>query len=347
MWCGSKMSSSTDGSETRLYSRHDCGQWMNVLWPLLLFAVACRPLSPSPSLPISPSPSIAPSPPLALTFDGRHAYDVYLDAQMRFGPRPAGSRALRATGDYILSELRKSDWQIETQEFDFRGVPLRNLIATRGVGQGTPILLGAHYDTRARADQDKSDPTQPVPGANDGASGVAILLELARVLDTTRLQNELWLVFFDGEDNGNLNACDLQIVAPLRKSPNCDTTPWTWSIGAEHLAANLPIQPAAVIIVDMIGDADQNIYYERNSDPELQAELWRIAAQLGYSKYFIPEFKWSMSDDHTPFLKRGIRAVDIIDFDYPYWHTREDTADKVSAESLERVGRVLEVWLEK
>jgi len=100
-----------------------------------------------------------------------------------------------------------------------------------------------------------------------------------------------------------------------------------------------------VIIADMVGDKDQQIYKEHNSDPMLQDRLWAIAADLGYET-FIPEVKWAMFDNHTPFLQRGIPAVDIIDFDYPFWHTRQDTLDKVSGESLERVGRVLEVFVE-
>jgi hypothetical protein len=113
------------------------------------------------------------------------------------------------------------------------------------------------------------------------------------------------------------------------------------------MAQNLTIKPEAVVIVDMIGDVDQNIYFEQFSDAQLQRQLWSIAARLGYANQFVAEYKWAMEDDHTPFLQRGIRAIDIIDFDYPYWHTTEDTADKVSAASLERVGRVLQVWLQE
>ena len=279
-------------------------------------------------------------------FDGKYAYDEYLNAQMQFGIRPAGSVALRATGDYILNELQKSGWQTETQEFNYRETPIRNIIAKTNVGQGPIIILGAHYDTRPRANMDKQNPDAPVPGANDGASGAAVLLELARALDTTKLKNEVWLAFFDAEDNGGLSACDLRVTEMQAPTALCDTNKWQWSIGAEHVAKNLKTNPAAVIILDMIGDANQDIYYERNSDADLQQELWNIAAQLGYRQWFIPEYRWSMTDDHTPFLQRGIRAVDMIDFDYPPWHTTQDTADKVSADSLERVGRVIETWLE-
>lgn len=284
----------------------------------------------------------------ALKFDGKHAYNEYLLGQMKFSNRPAGSKAIRLTGDYILSELQKSGWKTETQEFTFRGIPIRNVIAKAGAGQGPLIVVGAHYDTRPRANMDKQNPSAPVPGANDGASGVAVLLELARVLDTAKLKNEVWLAFFDAEDNGDLSACDLRVVEMQTSATGepCDTTSWTWSIGTIHFVDNLQTKPTAVVILDMIGDADQNIYYEANSDKALNKTLWDIAAQLGYSQWFIPKVRWSMSDDHTPFLQHGIRAVDMIDFDYPPWHTTQDTADKVSADSLERVGRVVQTWLE-
>ena len=271
-------------------------------------------------------------------FNGARAHP-HVIAQMNFGARPVGSAALRATGDYILGQLKESQWTTETQEFTHSNVPVRNIIGKNGGGRGPLIILGAHYDTRPRADQDKIRPDQPVLGANDGASGVAVLLELARTLDLSKLKNEVWLVFFDAEDNGDLPGC---VVAP----PPCDHTPWRWSVGAEHFAGKLTVKPEFVVIVDMIGDADQNIYYELNSDMQLQQQLWGIAAQLGFDKQFIAQSKWSIFDDHTPFWQRGIRAVDIIDFDYPYWHTTQDTADKISGDSLERVGQVLQTWLE-
>lgn len=271
-------------------------------------------------------------------FEGARAQQ-HVIAQTNFGARPAGSTAARATGDYILAQLKEQGWKTETQEFAYRNVPIRNLIGKQGEGRGPAIILGAHYDTRPRADQDKTNPTAPVLGANDGASGVAVLLELARALDQSKLKNEVWLVFFDAEDNGDLNACALI-------APPCDTAIWRWSVGAEYFAAKLSVKPESVVVVDMIGDADQNIFYEQTSDKPLQEELWKIAARLGYTREFIPQFKWAMDDDHTPFLLRGFRAVVLIDFDYPYWHTTQDTLDKVSGASLERVGRVIQTWLE-
>jgi acetylornithine deacetylase/succinyl-diaminopimelate desuccinylase-like protein len=180
--------------------------------------------------------------------------------QMNLGIRPTGSKALKATGDYILAGLEKTGWQTETQEFVFRGVPIRNIIGKSGAGQGPLIILGAHYDTRPRANMDQENPNAPVPGANDGASGVAVLLELARTLDKAKLKNEVWLAFFDAEDNGDLSACDLRVTEMQTDMALCDATKWTWSIGAEHLANSLTTEPEAVVIVDMIGDSDQDIY---------------------------------------------------------------------------------------
>ena len=305
---------------------------------LAILTFGCGP-TPTPTLIPTPIPTLTPTPAPKI-FDGTHAYQVYLNEQMKIGVRPTGSAGGRATGDYIAAQLKASGWNVVTQEFQYRGVPIRNVYAMIAAGRGPLVILGAHYDTRPRADQDATNPTAPVLGANDGASGVAVLLELARTLNVAKLKNEVWLAFFDAEDNGELNACDL-----VQKQP-CDTTRWGWSVGTDYFAERLPMKPEFVVIVDMIGDADQNIYYEHSSDKPLQEELWKIAARLGYAQQFIPEFKWNMEDDHTPFLRRGIRAIDIIDFDYPYWHTTQDTADKVTGASLERVGRVLQTWLE-
>ncbi len=270
-------------------------------------------------------------------------------AQMKIGPRPAGSSADRATGDYILAQLKQTGWQTETQEFRYQNIPVRNIIGRQGVGRKPLIVVGAHYDTRPRADQDKQNPYAPMPGANDGASGVAVLLELARTLDVSKLPNEVWLAFLDAEDNGDLTTCDLLNAGKTSdaSAAACDKTVWPFSVGADYIARHLTVKPKAVVILDMIGDKNQNIYYEENSDKGIEQQIWAVASRLGYNKEFIPEYKWSLDDDHTPFLQRGIRAVDVIDFDYPYWHTTQDTADKVSAASLERVGRVMQVWLEE
>ena len=189
------------------------------------------------------------------------------------------------------------------------------------------VILGAHYDSRISADQDPDLNMRhlPVTGANDGASGVAVLLELARSLPQD-LDREVWLVFFDLEDQGNQEG-------------------WEWILGSRAFADSLEGKPDAVVIIDMIGDADLNLYREANSDPQLTDQIWGLADELGYSSIFINSVKFSILDDHLPFIEKGIPAIDIIDFDYPYWHTVQDTADKVSAQSLEVIGRVLHTWL--
>jgi Zn-dependent M28 family amino/carboxypeptidase len=164
-----------------------------------------------------------------------------------------------------------------------------------------------------------------VPGANDGASGVAVLLELARVLPHD-LEGQIWLVMFDAEDNGHLEG-------------------WDWILGSSAFAESLAEVPDGVVVVDMIGDADLQIYLEINSDKSLRTDIWEQAASLGHADVFINEEKFSMLDDHSPFLRLGIPAVDIIDFDYPYWHTLSDTPNKVSADSLQIVGETLLAWL--
>jgi glutaminyl-peptide cyclotransferase len=216
-------------------------------------------------------------------------------------------------------------WIVELQESEAMGQPIRNIIARRS-DLPAEIILGAHYDTRlfADADPDPAQRTEPVPGGNDGASGVAVLLEMARTLPDDGLP--VWLVFFDAEDNGRIEG-------------------WDWILGSRAFVSQNTLSPQAVVIVDMIGDADLQIYMETNSDPALRAEIWQAAADLGYGHVFIPRSKYSMLDDHTPFLEAGLPAVDIIDFDYPYWHTVADTADKVSAESLQIVGETLQLWI--
>ena len=252
-----------------------------------------------------------------------------IEYQVSLGPRIPGTQGHGEIIDWIFTELSEAGWKAEIQQGEMLGQPIHNVIGKReGVGDSNRpwIIIGAHFDTRIYADEDP-DPfkrTQPVPGANDGASGVAVLLELARILPVD-LKQDIWLVFFDAEDNGNISG-------------------WDWILGSRFFVNSLLEKPNAAIIVDMIGDADLNTYLERGSDQELSAEIWSVAADLGYSQ-FIPIPKYNILDDHVPFLEAGIKAIVIIDFDYPYWHTTEDTLDKVSSESLEAVGETLRVWL--
>ncbi len=260
-------------------------------------------------------------------FDQDEAFQN-IETQMAFGPRVPGSEAHQAFIDWAGTELTKNDWKVELQTGEISGHALTNIIGKKGQGDKI-IMLSAHYDSRIVADQDDEFPTvsQPVPGANDGASGVAVLLELSRVLTIPR-DKQVLIVLFDIEDNGNLQD-------------------WDWILGSRYFADHLEIRPSMVVNLDMIGDSELTIYKEKNSTASVNDDIWSIAEQLGYKEVFIPQYAHSIIDDHIPFLRLGIEAIDIIDMDYPYWHTTEDDISRVSAKSLGVVGHVIETWLEK
>jgi len=260
-------------------------------------------------------------------FDGERAYRDVI-AQMEFGPRTPGSQAHQQTIDYIRQQLQEANWLVDVQTEKINGQTIKNVVARRS-DIPPQIILGAHYDSRlySERDPDLLKQSEPVPGANDGASGVAVLLELGRVLP--RNSASIWLVFFDAEDQGHIPGWD------------------EWSLGARAFVQNFSLKPQAVIIVDMVGDRDLNIWQEKQSTNWLVNELWQTAAELGFSHVFIPETKYNIEDDHVPFLEAGIPAVDIIDIEYRYWHTTYDTADKISSRSLSIVGLVLQTWIGK
>ncbi len=290
--------------------------------------LAPSPIS-SPDAQITPMKTISITPSSASTlssFDGQRAF-TDVERQVAFGPRLPGSQAHKQVVAWLQDELSASGWSVELQETTYRNKLVTNVIAKRGAGQSPWIILGAHYDSRFYADRDPDPSRQadPVPGANDGASGVAVLVELARILPED-LPKQVWLVFFDAEDQGQISG-------------------WDWILGSRAFVKELSGNPDSVIIIDMIGDDDLNIYKERNSDPGLTDEIWRAAAEKGHSDVFIPEYRYNILDDHIPFLEKGLRAIDIIDFDYTYWHTAQDTPDKVSGQSLQAVGDTLLHWL--
>ncbi len=257
-------------------------------------------------------------------FDGQRAY-ANVQTQVAFGPRVPGTDGHAQVQEWMRRDLESGGWTVEIQKSEALGHPVENIVAKRN-DELPQIIIGAHYDSRMFADND-ADPAnhfKAVPAANDGASGVAVLLELARSLP--RDTRPVWLVFFDAEDNGRIEG-------------------WDWILGSREFVKNNSLQPKAIVVIDMIGDADLNIYKERNSDVQLTDEIWDTAKSLGYESTFIDQYKYSMIDDHTPFLEAGLPAVDIIDFDYPYWHTIQDTPDKVSAESLQAVGETLRAWI--
>jgi Zn-dependent M28 family amino/carboxypeptidase len=279
---------------------------------ILAFSVACSSNKESPNIE---------------EFNGERAYQD-IEYQVDLGPRVPGSAAHKRLGQWVTSELEDNGWVVTLQEDKIFDHEIVNIIANRSVNSDLPwIIIGAHYDTRMVADQEDlvSNRDIAIPGANDGASGISVLLELARVLPQD-LDLNISLVFFDAEDQGNLPT-------------------WDWSLGAASFVESLNDHPDAVVIVDMVGDSDLNIFIEKNSNQDLVSEIWEIAGELGYERQFNNQPKHNLVDDHRPFVQANIPAVLIIDFDYPYWHTLADTADKVSPESLQVIGDVLLSWL--
>ncbi len=265
----------------------------------------------------------------SLEFNGTRAF-TYLEGQCAFGPRPPGSNNLTECGDYIISVLEGKEWPVQTQTWIYQETQLRNIMA--GAIAAPQYVLLAHYDTRPIADSDP-DPlnhSQPILGANDGASGVATLMELAGVLPE-EAKAVTMLLFVDAEDSGNYNG-------------------WSWIVGStyfvDHLSQAQKSNIRAVILLDMMGDADLQLPREQSSTPALVDAIWQTASELEYSNIFLSSSGPYVIDDHRPFLLAGIPAVDIIDFNYPYWHTLEDTPDKCSAASLEAVGCVVEAFME-
>lgn len=261
-----------------------------------------------------------------IQFNGESAYR-YLITQVNMGPRTPGSSAHERINKWIDTEMTKSGWEVVLQEGKFNGQLITNIIGKNST-KPPHIILAAHYDSRIFSDQDKSFSNRniPVPGANDGASGVAVLLELAKNLSKIDLAPSIWIVFLDAEDNGSIQG-------------------WDWLSGSRLFVTSLDPKPRAAIILDMVGDKDLNIYREINSNQELTDEIWNVARSLNFGSFFIDQPKYSILDDHIPFIEAGIPAVDIIDFNYPYWHTIQDTADKTSAKSLFIVGSTVLNWI--
>jgi len=263
-------------------------------------------------------------------FDGESAYS-FLTGQCDFGPRPPGSENLSLCRAYIVESLESFNWTVSLQNFTYRETACSNIIATWSGAVNSPIVLGAHYDTRPNATAAHTDNQSiPIMGANDGGSGTAVLMELARILPAAD-RSKVEIVFFDAEDSGGLDG-------------------WDWIRGSMHYVSELTTQRIttieAMVLVDIVGDVNLYLPKEGTSTDSLQNAIWAIAADLGYSSTFVDTPGWSVTDDHSPFLDVGIPAVDIIQVPFPsYWHTLEDTPDKCSAESLEIVGEVLEVFV--
>lgn len=271
-------------------------------------------------------------------FSGERAFE-YVESQMSFGPRVTGSPESERFREWLTSELTSKGWNVMLQSFlaSEENMRAQNVIAVPVTApeQGPLILLGAHYDSRLLADRDP-DPAkkeQPVPGANGGASGVAVLLELASVLELQELNFRICLGFFDAGDNAGISG-------------------WKPAEGSTYFAANMASDiaqcssPDAVVILDAVGSAEE-LTFEQGSTENLVNTLRAVAADLGYVNWLDSRPGPVAAADHLPFLRGGFASVFILDARYAHRHMSTDTVDKVSAENLQRTGETLKQWLEE
>lgn len=273
----------------------------------------------------------------AAGFDASRAWG-HLLAQCAFGPRVPGSEAHEKCLTYLENELSKCAQEVRRQTFwaedpvSGETHRLTNVIARFWPERSHHVLLCAHWDSRPWADQDP-DPAnhmKPILGANDGASGVAVLLEIARCISLEDPGVGVEIVFFDGEDGGREGRLE------------------EYLLGSKEYAKTLtlPLSQAAILL-DMVGDADLHIpqeYYSQTSAPSLVKEVFNLAQSLG-ERAFDQNPGNAVFDDHIPLLQAGIPALDPVDFDYAFWHTVQDTPDHCSPESLGSVGRVVLAWI--
>jgi len=252
----------------------------------------------------------------------------YVKAQVAIGPRPPGSPELQKCRDYLTAQLRSYGYKIDEDAFvantPYGPKQMRNLIAKKGDGEKRIIALASHYDTKLMEGK-------VFVGANDGGSSTGLLLELARVLADAKEPLDYWFVFLDGEE-------------AFVEWSSFDST-----YGSRHLAekwkndgTSKRIQ--ALILLDMIGDKDLGLWYETNSTPKLMNLAWKSAKKIGLGS-ILSNVREPVSDDHIPFIDAGIPSVDLIDLTYgpnnSFHHTTEDTLDKISAESMEKVGKLV------
>ena len=263
-------------------------------------------------------------------FDGGRALE-HLRAIVGFGPRPPGSAAAGETRRYITAQMAALGVQVSEQAFEAKTplgpVKMANVRATIPGARPERIILAGHYDTKLFR------PFRFV-GANDAGSSTAFLIEIARVLKARKNPLTIELLFLDGEE---------ALVDWYLGDDN--------RYGSRHYVKEAKrtgdlARVKAMILVDMIGDRDLVIKRETTSTAWLTDIVWSTARALGHGATFVAE-SFAVEDDHVPFLDAGIPAIDIIDLDYPPWHTAEDTLDKVSARSMEVVGQVLTAALPK
>lgn len=280
---------------------------------------------PSMSAPAPASPQTAddaPPPEKTGGFDGRRAF-AHVAKQVGFGPHPSGSPAIVQVQDYLLSELKGYGCTVETDAFSADTpagrVPMKNMLVKIPGEKPSVILLGTHYDTK------KLD---NFVGADDGGSSTAVMLELARLLCPQHRKYAVWIAFFDGEE-------------AVKVWSQTDSR-----YGSRQMAARLATggdlkKIRAFLLADIVGGRTARFLRESSSTPALVDLIWNTSAELGYSAIFLNE-NTSAEDDHDSFLKRGVPSVDVIgDFlNNGYWHTPQDTLDKISAKTLAITGHV-------
>ena len=268
-------------------------------------------------------------------FNGSAAYN-YAGAQVAFGPRVPGSPAAKQGGDWIIRQMRARADTVIVQSFtyttaDGKKLPLRNILARFRPELPERVLYVTHWDSRPISESatTEAEKKMPVPGANDGASGVGMFVALGDALKRTRPNVGVDLLFTDGEDYGQFGPPEVDVL-----------------IGSKYFAKHLPsadYKPLYGVLWDMIGDRDLRIPYEMFSfqrAPEVVSRVWQTAADLGYGNIFVQESGGEVVDDHVPLLDAGLRVIDVIDLTYPPHHTPYDTMDKISARSLATVGDV-------
>lgn len=267
-------------------------------------------------------------------FDGAAAMD-YVRRQLAFGPRVPGSTAHRQMAEWLVEHLRTRADTVILQAWthttaDGKRIPMRNVLARFSPGASTRVLYVAHWDSRPRSEKGTTAEARalPVPGANDGASGVAILLGVADALAARRAGVGVDLLFVDGEDWGDFDT-DTDVL-----------------IGSRYFAQHLPdpgYMPAFGVVWDMVGKPDSRFQYESHSmraAPDVVQRVWATAKRLGHEAYFPPREQGPVTDDHLPLIEAGLKVIDVIDLAYEWHHTPEDTLDKVSQRTLQVVGDV-------
>jgi hypothetical protein len=270
----------------------------------------------------------------------------HLEEICRLGPRPSGSPAMDRQRALLADHFRKAGGIVAGQAFQIRDrhsgkpVHLENLIVTWHPDRTDRVLIGAHYDTRPFADRDPADPRGTFIGANDGASGVALMMELAGAMPGLPGDVGVDFVLFDAEE---------YVVAP--RDPYClGSNFFARTHAADRKAGRLKHDYRCGVVVDMVADRDLEIWQEQHgvdwpdTRPVVEA-IWDVAGRMGV-RQFVARPKYAVEDDHVPLrMIAGIPTCDIIDFDFPQWHTTEDTPENCSAESLHAVGSVLLQWL--